>query len=217
MRMTFLLALGAVLSGPARSEAGLVVFTHGPTIRHIAELNAAQQDAARRLIPPDFAPLRRVQPDQNNVGMANPALGFRYDYIGAFWIEVWTWNGTYCLYEGRRARPIPPAQAAELLGVSVDELPKPFAYRFPPGLLAIGGLILLSTAGRLLRQRRQQRLETAQGDPRYQQALQLYQQGRQTEDAFEEAVVYLEREGIPRGEAMKTLRALLAPPPGEAT
>jgi hypothetical protein len=53
-------------------------------------------------------------------------VGFKYKYSGAFWLDLWTSDGTYCIYEGKKYYPIPAAEAARLLSIPESELTKPF-------------------------------------------------------------------------------------------
>ena len=70
---------------------------------------------------------------QQPLQLLNGQVGYKYGYWGVFWIDLWTHDGTYCLYEGDRYKPIEPAEAARLLGKSEGELSKPFLYRVPLG------------------------------------------------------------------------------------
>ena len=70
-------------------------------------------------------------------------MGYKYGYFGVFWIDLWTWGGEYCVYEGNRYRPIQPAEAALLVGKQQRELSTPPGYRFPLGWLILGPLIVI--------------------------------------------------------------------------
>jgi len=88
------------------------------------------------------------------------SVGYHYQYAGLFWVEFWTWDGFYCVYaDGQQPARITEAHAAELLDQEVKDLEKPFAYRFPPGLLLVGVIVLLSVPLRLLRRRSSQRIQ----------------------------------------------------------
>lgn len=186
--------LALVALAPSRASAGLVVITSGPTVKPIGDVVDPQKRKALEA-----------------AGFPDAMVGYRYDYFGVFWVPLWTWNGSYCVYAGQlRPRPLKPEEAAELLGKNVNELEKPFSYRYPPGLLVLGGILLISIPAGLMKRRGEVKTHAMMADPRYQHALQLYRQGSQNEAAFEEAVLSLEREGIPRNEAIRNLRALLA-------
>src|SRR4051812_38547588 len=197
-------AAAALLLTAGRSEAGLIVITSGTTIKHIGEITEEKRQEMRK------GPRQVGQLGPRAALMTDPQVGFRYQSFDVFWIPLWTWNGSYCLYQGRTEAPIPPEKAADYLGRSVDELHKPFAYRYPPGLLILGGILLISIPAGLLKRRGEVKTHALLADPRYQQALQMYRQGAQSEAAFEDAVLSLEREGISRNEAVRNLRALLA-------
>jgi len=107
--------LGYVLLSPAEASAkGLVFVTWGDTISHVGDVPLA---------------------DRQDLG-AN-RVGYKYRYFGVFWVNLWIWGGEYCVYEGKRYRAIPRAEAARLLGKTDAELGIPFLYRFPLGCLIL--------------------------------------------------------------------------------
>ena len=62
----------------------------------------------------------------------NLKIGFCYQYNHIFFVNVTAKNGNYCLYsQGDSYIRLSDSEAAMILGVSVDELPKPFLYRYP--------------------------------------------------------------------------------------
>jgi len=83
-------------------------------------------------------------------GNKSVKIGYKYDYAGLFWIDFWTWDGGYCVYEGTNFRPITAEQAAQLLGKSPREISPPFLYRFPLGLLIVAGFVLLAVIGKVV-------------------------------------------------------------------
>src|SRR5437764_6727836 len=132
------LALILVFFSPTRASAGIILITHGDTIKHLGDIrNAELKDALRK------------------ANFKNLSVGFKYSYFGVFWIDLWTWGGEYCVYEGNNYNPIPLALAATLTGKSEDELGKPFFYRFPLGLLIIGGCVVVFTPMAMIRKRKQ--------------------------------------------------------------
>jgi hypothetical protein len=62
-------------------------------------------------------------------------VGYKYRRCAFFWLDLWTWGGTYCVYEEltQKYKPIDTAEAARLLGKNVSELETPSGYRFPRG------------------------------------------------------------------------------------
>src|SRR5262245_48753911 len=81
-------------------------------------------------------------------------IGFKFTVISLACFHLWTWGGTYCVFERgfeenhftEKYRPITEAEAARLLGKKVSELTTPFWYSFPPGVLLVmvafvGGLV----------------------------------------------------------------------------
>jgi hypothetical protein len=220
------LALAVVLWSPARTQAGILMFTSGPTVKHLGHVvnKNALKDLDLKQMPDGFS------------------VGYKYNYAGLFWIEFWTWGGTYCVYEDiRRTFPVTEEQAAALLGLEVKQLEKPFVYKYPPGLLVIAGLILLRLPFMIANRRGSNRMRALFADGGYRHALSIIdrhearrqQELAQWEEAarqarlanqpispkpappvmdvgFEEAVITLVREGYPREEVERNLRAMLA-------
>src|SRR5262245_16920122 len=91
--------LAAALLAPSRADAGLLVVTSGPTVKHLGEIADAHKREGLR-----------------DKGFTHAAIGFRYHQFGLFWLEFWTWDGGYCVYEGRLTVRITREQAAELMG-----------------------------------------------------------------------------------------------------
>jgi hypothetical protein len=87
---------------------------------------------------------------------AYPKVGFKYDFAGLFWLDIWNWDGAYALTDGTHyAIPtLTKEQAAELLGTTPDKLGKPFNYRFPYLLDIIVVLGLLKIVPRLIAKRK---------------------------------------------------------------
>lgn len=114
--------------------------------------------------------LRALTPDQ-----AVPRVGFVYDYHGLFYVDFWTSRGRYCLYSGERFAPVEDGIAAEMLGISQDDLSKPLLYRFPWGLSILVGFFLCVSAYRFLDNRsykkEEKRLESLVNDPTYRQTI----------------------------------------------
>ena len=71
------------------------------------------------------------------------SIGFRYGKF-SFVVPFWTWGGEYVLSWGREYVTIGKDRAtvAQTLGVSEDELAKPFFYSYPPGLVCPLALVL---------------------------------------------------------------------------
>ena len=207
-----LLVLAAAVAGPSRAEA-FVLITRGETIKHVGDVVPAMKPA----LPPDLG--------------GDAAVGYRYRYFGIFWIDLWTWEGEYCLYKDKRYAKLTPAVAAGFLDKTESELSTPFFYRFPPGLLILGGIAALAVVGTIMDRRSKNKLQLLTEDPKYMRALEvLAEQTRKAEAAqataqtpggagpavspadagYEAAVVYLVNEGVPREEAERNLRLLLA-------
>jgi hypothetical protein len=86
-------------------------------------------------------------------------IGFKFTVVSLACVHLWTWGGTYCVYEqvfenkrlSERYKAISPAEAARLLGKNESELTTPFWYRFPPGLLLLLAFCIVVPIGGLVR------------------------------------------------------------------
>ncbi|MFO0969651.1 MAG: hypothetical protein U0793_29180 [Gemmataceae bacterium] len=212
--------LGYAFLSPSEASAGVVLVTWGDTISHIGD------------VPPQNRQNPGASKGQNLV--AN-RVGFKYGYWGMFWIDMWTHGGTYCVYEGDRYHPITEAEAARLLGKSVDELSTPFLYKVPLGWMIFGPLILLAAIlgiiNTAIQDSRRNELERLFNDTRYQKALEklnesLAKQPAATpaaegagpesssdetrfSPALEAGVQHLIESGIPREEAVRNLTMMV--------
>jgi len=101
-------------------------------------------------------------------------VGFKFTVVSLACFHLWTWGGTYCVYEPvfennrltDKYTAISRAEAARLLGKAESELTTPFWYRFPPGvLLLLVGLLfgLISAVVRRVRKPRPPVDSTEQG------------------------------------------------------
>jgi hypothetical protein len=204
-----LLLVAAVLSSPSRSDAQILI-THGDAIKHIGDV--------------------KTNPLQGQPLPANK-VGFKYSHFGVFWADLWTWDGTYCLYSGNDYWALQPAEAAALLGVRESELSKPFLYTFPLGLLILVPLCLLGILMNAFKKQQPSEDPLAHlfQDPRYQTALSVLSERYAKQEAseamttqpapgpgagpkpdkvdaaFEAGVQSLVDQGIPRNEAERNL------------
>jgi hypothetical protein len=72
-------------------------------------------------------------------------VGFKFTVVSLACFHLWTWDGTYCVYEpvldgdslNDKYKPISKAEAARLLGKNESELVAPFWYRYPPGYMLL--------------------------------------------------------------------------------
>src|SRR5262249_50291 len=81
MRTVRLLTLVLLLVLPATLQASILVVTSGQTVRYVGEplpANVPADDA----LPPGFS------------------VGYRHNSFSLFWVDFWTWNGSFCLYGG---------------------------------------------------------------------------------------------------------------------
>ncbi len=116
------LALATVTLSAQEAEAKIMLITHGEAVMHYADLSAEVREGLHAELG------RSVQ------------LGYLYSNFGVFWLDLWTWDGGYCLYEGDDVWKLSPEQTAELLSTTPDKLGTPLLYTFPLGLLILFGL-----------------------------------------------------------------------------
>jgi hypothetical protein len=155
-----LLVFVVTLFAPAQSEAKIVLITHGDTINDIGTVNVKKNNV---VVPPGF----------NRVG-------YKYSYFGIFWLDMWRWDGTFCLHGGdmedgkRVIYPLSKAEAAQLLGVQESDLSEPFWYNFPPGLVIIVLVVLIAVPIALVNRAKKRETLSLLTDPRYVEAFKLY-------------------------------------------
>jgi hypothetical protein len=155
------LLVATFCSGPSVTQAIPCLITHGDTISHIGE--------TRRVFKGEQLPATSV--------------GFKYSSFGVFYVDLWTWGGTYCLYDGRRSWPKTPEEVAGYLDKKESELSQPFLYTFPLGLLILVPGAILYYGGKLLYKPPPNPIVELLKDERYQQALTLFYQQAALEDA----------------------------------
>jgi len=176
---------------------------------------------------------------QQKMGRAEQSIEFKYHAVGVFWIDVWTWGGSYYIPGGRNGTPITEAEAAEYLGVAERDLVRPFFYRWPVGLLILCGATMALIPMALSRLRAERKVRRLLEDQRYREArriLSAHSTQQQTalaewervarqaeaegsepppplalpeDDGWEAAIGYLVEEGVPPEEAEKNLTAIL--------
>src|SRR5262245_4055354 len=112
--------VAAALAFPATAPAKAVLITRGDAFSHLGEINAKK--------------------DAGNALPADLAVGYKYSYFGIFWLDLWRYDGEYCLYHDKEYVPITKAQAALFLGVPEASISEPFFYHLPPGLIVVGVL-----------------------------------------------------------------------------
>jgi|JI102314A1RNA_FD_contig_31_2138770_length_528_multi_6_in_0_out_0_1 hypothetical protein len=115
------LATATLSSGEAEAK-GIMIITYGEAVLHYQDLPTEMHDALKTATGHDLK------------------VGYLYDNFGLFWLDLWTWGGQYCLYEGDSVERLTPEQAAEVLGTTTDKLGKPLLYTLPLGLAILLGL-----------------------------------------------------------------------------
>lgn len=113
----------------AQAKKGIAIINTGEDITHLADVDAKSLEEVKA-----------------STGAQKPAIGYLYSEFGIFWLNLWTWDGKYVLFENDQVWDVTPEQAAKFSGVTVDELSKPFFYSVPPGLaiLVILGLLFVA-------------------------------------------------------------------------
>jgi hypothetical protein len=145
-------AIAFWLSPSAAHAKGIILITHGDTVSHLGT----------------------VAPQHRGADLPATAVGYKYSYFGIFWIDLWTWGGTYCLYQDKTYWELTPEQAAQLLGKSEAELSKPFLYTFPLGLLILAPLVVIGVLVKVFEKSPEQKLAAIRGEERYQKALEIF-------------------------------------------
>jgi hypothetical protein len=149
-----------LMYAPLRAEAAKVPFliTTGDSVSNIGQVPADAKPAIERLTQPGVE------------------VGFAYSYFGLFWLDAWTWNGKYCLYQGKTIWKLSPTQAAKILGIAEDKLPTPLQYRFPSLLILFAvGIIAMLLIGKYSKSDEEITAELRK-DERYQEAMTLFRE-----------------------------------------
>jgi hypothetical protein len=92
-------------------------------------------------------------------------VGFKFAVVSLACFHLWTWGGTYCVYEPvfennrltDKYKAISKAEAAQLLRKEESELTTPFWYRFPPGVLLLPVAFLFGLISALVRRAKKPR------------------------------------------------------------
>jgi len=107
-----------VLASPAYADA-FIVYSYGDVLWPIGDIADDQID--------------RVS---DEIG-SDASVGFIFTAFSIFWLNVWTWDGRFCLFKDESYWEVSPERAATLLGQQPGELREPFLYTFPLGLLVL--------------------------------------------------------------------------------
>jgi hypothetical protein len=183
-----LLLMAAFWFAPSAAQAIPCLITHGDTISRVGE--------GPRVFEGKEVPATSV--------------GYKYSSFGVFWIDLWTWGGTYCLYEGKRCWKLEPADAARYLGKQESDLSPPFLYTFPLGLLILVPGVILYYGVQLFYKPPPDPVADLLRDERYAKALALFYERAALEEAPPAAAG-----GAPEG-AIQTDVPPPAPPAPEA-
>ena len=154
-------------------------------------------------------------------------IGYKYDHFGLFWLELWTWDGGWCVFneDTNTYFPLEKTQAAILLDESPDDLGKPFRYKFPLLLVIVVVLVILGAIGSRVGKSNEDKIKKLLADDRYQQAVAIMQDHQEEiekqatesdelpaedEVGFNKAIDYLTSQSIERAEAEQNLSLVLA-------
>lgn len=202
----FAFALVCMSYGEAHARRGIMLITSGDSITEVAPLD------------PEAA--KAVEAETG----AGAAIGYKYEQFGVFWLEIWSWDGKYVLFNGDDYWDIPDEQLAAMAGVgSLDELSKPLTYTIPPGLAIIVVAVLGFGAFAIFSKGDDEDEDDAVGgqpagptslanDPRYQQAIAAYHANPGNHDQkISAAVALLMQHGVDHQQGYANLMALLNP------
>lgn len=195
-----LLVVGAVVLIPSKAEAGAIVYHYGEDVVELGEIAEEHREAMAAELG----------------GQAK--VGYIHNAFGLFWLDIWTWDGRYCLYRDTEYWEIDAEQAAALLGTGKAK--KPLFYTFPPGLLVLVGITAIYVPYKIVASRKEKGLQKLFDDPRYQHALKMLSDRNdqatetagdpsQDDSAFEDSVAYLRGQGIDDEEARRNLAWLI--------
>jgi hypothetical protein len=192
-------AAGAALA----QRAGGIRYGRTDVLTHVADLPADVREQLRQ-----------------QTGL-NLAVGFYYRRWSLFTeaFAFWTWDGKYVLFQGDRGfQPTDEELVAWLGKEQYDSLGKPFAYRFPPGLVTVVGLVVAIVVLVRLFPTTQARLKRLSRDHKYVEAMQVYGKNlpegaepsaEEKERALATAVQTLQSQGISATTARANLRLIL--------
>jgi hypothetical protein len=107
---------------------------------------------------------------QQRTHQVGAKVGFKFSYFGVFWLDLWTWDGEYCLFHDKEYWPVPKATAAALLDRPEEELTPPLAYTYPSLLLILAACLALFLVGCVIESFRAGRESRLLADERYKQA-----------------------------------------------
>jgi hypothetical protein len=137
----FVFATLLIGAGQAQARRGFKLFTMGETVSEVGTVS----DDVTRAITADTGPRLNK-------------IGFKYDYFGLFWLDLWNWGGEYVAYNSLNedtVYKVSKTQAADMMGIDEGKLGKPLNYRFPYLLMILIGLALLKFVPRYLAKRKQ--------------------------------------------------------------
>lgn len=78
-------------------------------------------------------------------------VGMKYSVFHVFFVNVWTWNGKYVLFDDKGYAEPNAKEWDKLLGKGGEKkLKKPFWYKFPPGAVIIASLLALVAVAAIL-------------------------------------------------------------------
>jgi len=180
--------MGLLLASASTADAKVLI-THGDAIKHVSDLKPEA--------------VAEYGPDVK--------VGYLYQQFGIFFLEIWTWDGKFVLYEGDNYNDELADDA--LANIAATGLSKPWNYTFPPGFLVILVAAMIGLALFLHGRKQAKEVAIIMGDQRYQQAfnmmVQSHQEGAPPPSTFDEAVAFLQQQGVSPDEARQNLQKVV--------
>lgn len=182
------LALG-LLGWASRAEAhGHILITWGSTGSALAPIPLDQREAIATGTAPDVE------------------FGYCFEHFGAFYLDLWSYGGRYCLFNDKLHWPLTDAEVVEIMGAPPASFGKPWRYRLPPLLVVLLLWFALMIAESVRGDREQQELAALLAEPIYQFAVGLMQRAneeRRTAAGEGEVRAYLHGVGVDQAAAAK--------------
>jgi hypothetical protein len=119
---------------PTEARRGIpIVFGGGEDISFVRDLPAAGKKYAAKKYPKGIK------------------VGMKYSVFHIFFVNIWTWNGKYVLFDDNGYAEPNAKEWDKLLGKGGEKkLKKPFWYKFPPGAVIIAVLLALVAAAAVM-------------------------------------------------------------------
>ena len=80
-------------------------------------------------------------------------LGYKYASVSLMGLDLWTWDGAYCVLRDGRYAVITESQARVFANSTGTRVAAPFLYRFPLGLVVLAFILVVGVPFAALRRR----------------------------------------------------------------